>query len=192
MKNTPQRSTRFAHVCALASVLSACAPTATPDGSQGDASVDQTSDVVNDSAPVGLDAATDVINEPFQCTANGSSFTFVPGEFYFDGCNACFCYPERGVLCLSRACVDAGPPPPFASTDAGMCAAQVRQRQSIEFEVRYPCGIPGGPVGVRDARCQSLCEPVGAGSPTMSTYKCSRTAEANVILCLRDYSGTGT
>lgn len=164
------RTARWAGMV-VATALAACAPTATPDGSVGDAG-----------------PRADVINERPMCSI-GTNFTFAPGEFFFDGCNTCFCY-DGNIACLSRACIDASPPPPFTPSSAAMCAAETRQLQVIEYEVRYPCGIPGGPVGVVDPRCQSLCEPI-TGSPTTSSFKCSRTNDANTILCLRDYSGTG-
>jgi hypothetical protein len=118
------------------------------------------------------------------CTGLGT--TWAAGEFYFDGCNTCFCQPNGATPCFARACGDGGGPRPFQPTGPDMCAPAQRQVQVIEYEVRYPCGIPGGPVGVRDARCQSLCEPASVGA-SESTYQCARTTDPLVVLCLRDY-----
>jgi hypothetical protein len=120
-------------------------------------------------------------------TCSGLGTTWAAGEFYFDGCNTCICQPSGVARCFARACGgDGGGPRPFQPTGPDMCAPQQRQVQVIEYEVRYPCGIPGGPVGVRDGRCQSLCEPASMGA-SESTFQCARTTDPQVVLCLRDY-----
>lgn len=168
---------KYAYSFIVSLALAACAPVSTPDGSLGDAS----SDVANRPD----EGASEAGNSDAAMTCSYSETrTLFAGEFLFDGCNTCFCRDNGSISCLGRVCVDASAPPAFESTGADACAPERRRVGIIEHEVRYSCGIPGGPVQPRDSRCQTLCAPVSIGT-SAGSYECSRTPDPNVVLCLK-------
>lgn len=157
----------------------------TPDGtspSDGASALDGASMPDGASTPDGA-APSDgaVMDSPVTCTSGGQTWLY--GEYFFDGCNTCQCTTTGGVICTARACSGDGGTPMFSPADAGMCAPETRRLQVIEHEVRYPCGIPGGPVGIRDARCNSLCQP--ANQPPALSWDCGRTSDPLVVFCVR-------
>lgn len=197
------RGQRRIHLAAMIAILSlgACSPKEGPDSSLSNSDASPTdSSPPNDvtsapdgtithdggEAPDGTSAGDGGgMDGPVTCTSGGQTWFY--GEYFFDGCNTCECTLQGGVICTARACPDDAGTPPFAPADAGMCAPETRRLQVIEYEVRYPCGIPGGPVGIADSRCRDLCAPADSPPPAAS-WNCGRTADPLVVFCRRQGS----
>lgn len=113
--------------------------------------------------------------------------TRLEGEYFYRSCNGCKCTSSGEVTCTAAACPDGGATPEaFTAADAGSCAPERRNLSGISYEVRYPCGIPGGAVEVRDSRCRSLCQPATV-PPLAANWNCGSTDDPLVVYC---FSGT--